>query len=200
MALKNIGVSSNINKTKSQLDKLFKNISMATGNAVVDVYELTVAEVLNNENWSSQAIYKGGPQAGEKYDLNHSGQLLGVIENRQYNWVTLSGTKVTNVYKVGIGNIPVLDSLKSDPSKQGSNPDTRYWRLVVYGRASIPGWKFVSRGEKWGVNGNKIKGVSKPSENISIAGTPATYMFENGLSVASKSFPSIVSRHIKGVL
>lgn len=190
-----IKVKSNMASTSRQLNRLLENVRGATRDALQDIYTETIIEVADNKNWSSDAVYKDGPQKGQKYDLTLTGQLMETITDSSLNTITAVSK---NRMVLGIGNIPALDSLRS--GKQGSNPDGRYWRLVVYGRAAIPGWTFVTRGETWGVHNNKWRGVSIPDEDGVIASSEPTYMFENGLAVASRAFPRIVSHHIRRVV
>lgn len=184
-----IGVKSNTKDTLSQLDALKREVEKATVASLGKIRDVTVDAVTDNTNWNPSAVYKDGPQKGEPYDLELSGQLMSTIRDIKLNEIESLGS---GKYVLGIGNIAALDSLASD--KRGKNPDGRYWRLVVYGRAAIPGWVFVTSGATWGAKSRKLKGVSIPSEDGEIAASEPTMMFDNGLSVAERSFSEIVDK------
>lgn len=185
-----IQVISSITHTKKHFDALYKRIEKATATALRDMEREIVKEVLDNSNWSDQAVYKGGPQEGQKYDLNFTGQLLRTISDMELNFVVKNGSQ----FAVGIGNIAALDSLRS--LRQGRNAGVKYWRLAVFGRSRIPNWEFVSNGSVWKINSLKTKGVSKPSFK-GISPSEPTLMFDNGLFKARRRFPSIITGYLK---
>lgn len=180
-----IAVKANCGKTFAQLDKVKKAIERATKDSLKGIRETTVDAVTDNSNWNENAIYKGGPQKGQPYDLEFSGKLLGTIGDARLNSIE----KMESGYILGIGHIPSLDSLPA----RGTEPIGGYWRLVVYGRASIPGWKFIAVGRPGGVRANKLTGLSVPSADDSISSSEATMMFDNGLLVAERSYADILA-------
>lgn len=176
------------NELEKNLKKgLLNGIKSGVEIALSEIRDEAIEKITDNQYWNKDAVYKTGPQEGEKYDLEETGQVMSVLRERE----PVQPDKGRLGFSVGVGNIEKLDSLVSP--RKGSNPDNRYWRLVVYGRAAIPGWKFV----KTGVKNGKIRGYAVQKDRHSIAPSEPTMMIENGLKEASKSFSKIVSSAIK---
>ena len=183
-------VESNIKETSKRLNSIISDVRKGTKAALLEMRDVTVAEVVNNENWSNDAIYKKGPQKGTKYDLDDSGRLLAIISNKSLNKYVKIGKSGGSV---GIGSIRDLDNLISNRSGS-KNPNFSYWKVVVYGRSPIHGYAFVQRGTS---PKGKVTGYAVPVENASIAPSEATNMFENGLNQAARKFPSILIENLK---
>ncbi len=183
-----IGVKSNYSKTFSQLDKVAKAIDRATKKSLEEVREVTVDAVTDNKHWNPAAVYKGGSEeiVGKKYDLEESGHLMDTIKDKKLNTIE----QIESGYVLGIGHIPTLDTL---PAK-GKQPPGGYWRLVVYGRARIPGWKFVPVEEGGGRRGNKTIGFAVQKDDKFIDSSEPTWMFDMGLVVAERSFANILEK------
>ncbi len=192
-----IVVTSNIKETERDLNRLVGKILKATDIALREIERSTVKHILDNKNWASNAVYKRGPQKGTKYDLQDSGRLFDVIGSQEFN--TISHHKNGKI-TVGIGNISELDSLKTQRDNV-SRPDFSYWRVVVYGRAAIPGWRFYQTGTSWGVVSAKPRGFSAPTSlGGEISSSEPTMMFENGFHRAKSGYSKILNKHLRRVL
>jgi hypothetical protein len=187
-----IGVKSSINDTKQALEAMSLAYFRATTNALRSFRDYAIKYIVDNQYWSNSAVYKGGPQKGRKYDLNDSGNLLKTISNPHYNNIVkdIEAGTVT----LGIGNIEKLDALKTN-RENVSNPDFSYWRVVVYGRDPIPGWKFVPNNQE----GKKARGFSRVSPDEEIASSEPTHMFHNGMQVAEPVLKNIVINNLRKV-
>lgn len=157
----------------------------------VEIRRILMREVLNRNNWNPAAVYSSKSAQSGKYDLNMSGQLLSTIGDESLNSIIRQGQKVN----INIGNIQVLESLRSQRSLWGStwpsekSANAPYWRFVVWGH-SAPRMNvaFVRRGSVGGKDvGDIVPGVPK------MKGTPPTYMFENGWFVAQKEINRVLS-------
>ena len=184
-----IKVRSSISRTKRHFDALNARIEEQTQAALRAIERALVKEVLDNRNWNEAARYKGGPQAGEKYDLKFRGQILTLIGAQHYNYIV----RHSRGFSVGVANRTILD--KATSIKKGNRPRVPYWKIAVYGRAEIPGWQFVYKpGSVWAINPKKAKGFSRPGDKI--ARQEPTLMFENGYLVARGKFRRLVNSHL----
>lgn len=185
------GVDSNIMAFDAKMNELIKNIENAVNEAMFQIRDDTVTEVTDNKNWNPRAVYKRGKLKGQRYDLELTGQLIKAIRNPEFNTITKSGSTWT----LGIGNTEELDKLKSP--KAGSNPDTRYWRLVVFGREPIVGWTFLQTGDDPSTGKPIGKAVKQSDPSKRIEGSHPTHMFERGLRKAKRKFPRIIKKSMK---
>lgn len=183
-------VKSDMRPVVNSLKSLVKRIEQGVMGALEEIREVTTEAVTDNRNWNPKAVYKDGPQKGQKYDLNFTGSLLSTIRNANLNTIAKGED---GKLRLGIGHIPSLDAL---PTLRGDNPPGGYWRQVVYGRNVIHGYIFVTDGGTWSINPLKTKGWSIKQKGGTIDRSEPTYMFENGLRVASRSFPEILKRRI----
>jgi hypothetical protein len=181
------GIEQDMTSITKQLNQFVDDIRQQVEASLVEIRDVVVKEVTDNRNWNPEAVYKnGGMNYGLPYTLEDTGQFLNTVRDKSLNTITSGGSQIT----LGIGHTTALDSLR--PSHEGAQKGVKYWRMLVYGRARIPGWKFIP------TSGNR--GFSLRRSNSAIAPSEATHMFENGLAVAQRYIPDIVNEHLASVV
>lgn len=194
-----ITFSIDVNKIEQHMQDMVRYIEKnILQEAPLAIRDAIVKEVLNQNNWNPAAIYSPHSVQSGKYDLNMSGQLLATIGNESYNTIS-QGEKQA---RIGIGNIDVLDGLRSRRGDFGSSypsdysKNAPYWRFVVFGHR--PPRMDVTFARKGSFAGKDVGDIVPGQPRM--AGTPPTYMFSNGLMAAQTEIDKILKDAINNTV
>lgn len=136
-----------------------------------DIHEIIHKGVFDNKNYNPNAVYsEHNPyQAGEIYDLMHSGKLYLTLKNEPITVKETSGVDYPNKVSVKYGSVENLDE------------KAKYWRDLVYGRETLYGYAFHPTNTVISPLGKqKLEGyIYRAGNKAKVGGISPTWMFES---------------------
>ena len=187
--------SSNFSQIADDLETLRNNIIQNLHFVSEAILERAINTLTDQNTWDPR-YYRVGPQAGEPYDLDFSGQFLNALRTRYLHNVHDNG------FLIGLGDIPYLDSLRSAKGYQNFvDRGVPYWRIIVWGRPPFPGAKAVWTGETW-------EPPIKPNKPVvwiqsgfgTVAGIKPSHMFENTLLAVEPTIHQLVKGALRSAI